>query len=114
MKSLNADERKLESLAAPVYVLWNPYNVELRVLDKGFMTRDGLSEDPTIAHTQRIDCPYEFRFGLIAGAGFDFDDIVPNVGESALMGPELPITAAPALELPTAPIGSWPAFQACG
>ncbi|MCH7225070.1 hypothetical protein [Haloferula sp. A504] len=70
-----------------------------------------MSEDPKIAHTQRIDCPYEFRFGPIAGAGLDFDDIVPNVGESALMGPELPITAAPALELPTAPIGNLAGFS---
>ena len=37
-------KRNLRYLASPVYVLWNPYNVELRVPDKTFMTRDGLSE----------------------------------------------------------------------
>jgi type II secretory pathway pseudopilin PulG len=69
-----------------------------------------ISEDPRIANTQRIDCPYEFRFGPLLGVGKDVDAIIQHVGASALMGPELRVTAAPALELPTAPIGSLAGF----
>ena len=78
-----------------------------------FYTGKGLyiSEDDSIANTQRIDSPYEFRFGPMSGGGLDFDDVIQNKGDSALMGPELPITAAPALELPTAPIGSLAGFS---
>jgi hypothetical protein len=71
-----------------------------------------MSEDPTIAHTQRIDSPFEMRFGPLLGAGKDVDDIIQHVGESALMGLGERVTAAPCLELPTAPIGSLGGFGA--
>ena len=38
------DTRNLEVFTSPVYVLWNPYNVELRVPDKAFSTHAALSE----------------------------------------------------------------------
>jgi hypothetical protein len=69
-----------------------------------------MSEDPTIGNTQRIDSPYEMRFGPLGGAGKDVDDIIQHVGRSALLGLGEKITAAPSLELPTAPIGSLAGF----
>ena len=71
-----------------------------------------MSEDPTIGNTQRIDSPYEMRFGPLGGAGKDVDDIIQHVGRSALLGLGEKITAAPSLELPTAPIGSLAGFGA--
>jgi hypothetical protein len=71
-----------------------------------------MSEDDTIGNTQRIDCPYEMRFGPLLGAGKDVDDIIQHVGRSALMGIDERVTAVPSLELPTAPIGSLAGFAA--
>lgn len=69
-----------------------------------------MSDDETIGNTQRIDCPYELRFGPLFGAGKDVDDIIQHVGQSAIMGLGERVTAVPALELPTAPIGSLAGF----
>ena len=70
-----------------------------------------MSDDETIAHTQRIDCPYELRFGsLLQGSGKDVEDIIEHVGGSAILGKSEKVTAAPMLELPTAPIGSLAGF----
>jgi hypothetical protein len=69
-----------------------------------------MSEDDTIGHTQRIDSPYEMRFGPLGGAGKDVDDIIRHVGRSALLGIDERVTAAPSLELPSAPLGSLAGF----
>lgn len=69
-----------------------------------------MSDDPVIGDTQRIDCPYELRFGPLRGVGKDVEDIIQHVGRSALMGLEERVTAVPILELPTAPIGSLAGF----
>lgn len=69
-----------------------------------------MSDDETIANTQRIDSPYEFRFGSLLGSGKDVDDIIQHVGNSALMGIDERVTAVPSLELPSAPIGSLAGF----
>ncbi len=71
-----------------------------------------ISEDDTIAHTQRIDSPFELRFGPLLGAGKDVEDIIHHVGSSALLGLSERVTAVPSLELPTAPIGSLAGFSA--
>ena len=71
-----------------------------------------MSENETIANTQRIDSPYEFRFGPLLGAGKDVEDIIQHVGRSAIMGLDERVTAVPSLELPTAPIGSLAGFAA--
>ena len=66
--------------------------------------------DTTIANTQRMDCPYEFRFGSLLGK--DPGDIIPHdpFSNSAFLSPEENINAIPALELPTAPIASIAGF----
>lgn len=69
-----------------------------------------MSEDAIIAHTQRIDSPFELRFGPLLGAGKDVDDIIQHVGPNAIMGADERVTAVPCLELPTAPIGSLAGF----
>jgi hypothetical protein len=69
-----------------------------------------MSDDETTAHTQRIDSPYEFRFGPLLGAGKDVDDIIQHVGQSAIMGLDERVSAVSSLELPTAPIGSLAGF----
>jgi len=69
-----------------------------------------MSEDDTIGHTQRIDSPYEMRFGPLGGAGKDVDDIIQHIGHSALLGIDERVTAAPVLELPSAPLGSLAGF----
>ncbi len=69
-----------------------------------------MSDDVVIGDTQRIDSPYELRFGPLLGAGKDVDDIIQHVGESALMGLGERVTAVPSLELPSAPIGSLGGF----
>ena len=69
-----------------------------------------ISDDETIAHTQRIDSPFEFRFGPLFGTGKDVDDIIQHVGQSAIMGLDERVTAVPSLELPSAPIGSLAGF----
>jgi hypothetical protein len=71
-----------------------------------------MSENETIGDTQRIDAPYEFRFGPLYGAGKDVDDIIQHVGRSAIMGLDERVTAVPSLEIPTAPIGSLAGFGA--
>jgi hypothetical protein len=71
-----------------------------------------MSEDSTTGDTQRINCPYELRFGPLLGAGKDVDDIIQHVGRSAIMGIDERVTAAPSLELPTAPIASLAGFGA--
>lgn len=69
-----------------------------------------MSEDPTVGNTQRMDCPYEMRFGSLLGSGKDVDDVIQHIGDSALMGMGEKITAAPLLELPTAPVASLAGF----
>lgn len=69
-----------------------------------------MSEDDTIGHTQRIDSPFEMRFGPLGGAGKDVDDIIQHVGHSAFLGKDERVTAAPILELPSAPLGSLAGF----
>jgi hypothetical protein len=71
-----------------------------------------MSEDPVIGHTQRIDSPFELRFGPLLGAGKDVDDIIQHIGQSAIMGLGERVTAVSSLELPTAPIGSLGGFGA--
>ena len=71
-----------------------------------------ISENETIANTQRIDSPYEFRFGPLLGAGKDVEDIIQHVGRSAIMGLDERVSAVPSLELPSAPIGSLAGFAA--
>lgn len=70
-----------------------------------------MSEDATIGNTQRIDCPYELRFGPLRGVGKDVEDIIQHVGRSAIMGLDERVTAVPILELPTAPVGSLAGFS---
>jgi type II secretory pathway pseudopilin PulG len=70
-----------------------------------------MSEDEEIAHTQRMDCPYEFRFGPLGGSGGDVDQVIQHLGDNALLSTQERITAAPLLELPTAPIGSLAGFS---
>jgi hypothetical protein len=69
-----------------------------------------MSDDATIGNTQRMDAAYEMRFGSLLGSGKSVEDIIQHVGQSAIMGKEEIITAAPSLELPTAPIGSLAGF----
>ncbi len=68
-----------------------------------------LSEDNTIANTQRSDCPYEFRFGSLLGK--DPGDLLPSFGNNALLSNTERITAVACLELPTAPIASLAGFS---
>jgi len=69
-----------------------------------------MSEDDVIGNTQRIDSPFEMRFGPLGGAGKDVDDIIQHVGQSAFLGIDERVTAAPILELPSAPLGSLAGF----
>ena len=77
-------------------------------LGKGLYLNDN---NATIANTQRIDCPYEFRFGSLLGK--DPGDIIPHdpFSNSAFLSPEENINAVPALEIPTAPIASIAGFS---
>ena len=70
-----------------------------------------MSDDETTGHTQRVDSPYEFRFGSLLGSGKDVDDIIQHIGRSAIMSSEERVTAVPGLELPSAPIGSLAGFS---
>ncbi|MGE9271304.1 MAG: hypothetical protein ACQKBU_10925, partial [Verrucomicrobiales bacterium] len=67
-----------------------------------------ISEDETIAHTQRLDSPYAVFFGPMSSG--EMSAVVAQIGEQSLLGsgtsPYEQITAAPMLELPTAPISS--------
>lgn len=65
-----------------------------------------ISEDDTIAHTQRVDNPYVMNFGPMSAA--EMPKVVGHLGGNAFLGsgsnPFEKVTAVPALELPTAPI----------
>ncbi|MGD9417784.1 MAG: hypothetical protein Q7R22_002495 [Verrucomicrobiota bacterium JB025] len=71
-----------------------------------------ISEDDTIAHTQRLDCPYAVYFGPMTSS--EMPKVVAQIDENSLLGsgsnPAEQITAAPMLELPTAPISSLAGF----
>jgi hypothetical protein len=67
-----------------------------------------MSLDDTIAHTQRLDCPYIVSFGPTTT--FGVSKIVGQIGEKAFLGPIEQVTSAPVLELPTAPVGSLAGF----
>jgi len=64
-----------------------------------------ISEDPTIAHTQRLDDPYVIFFGPTSMA--EMPKIVFHYGPRSFLGsgsnPFEKVTAAPCLELPSAP-----------
>lgn len=71
-----------------------------------------MSMDDTIAHTQRLDCPYIVNFGPTTT--FGVSKIVGQIGEKAFLGSGAPayeqVTSAALLELPTAPISSLAGF----
>ena len=71
-----------------------------------------MSVDDTIAHTQRLDCPYIVNFGPTTT--FGISKIIGQVGDKAFLGSGAPayeqVTSAAMLELPTAPIGSLAGF----
>ncbi|MBW2704611.1 MAG: hypothetical protein JRF33_27660 [Deltaproteobacteria bacterium] len=71
-----------------------------------------MSLDDTIAHTQRLDCPYIVNFGPTTT--FGVSKIVGQVGDKAFLGSGAPayeqVTSAAMLELPTAPISSLAGF----
>ena len=72
-----------------------------------------MSEDATIAHTQRLDNPYVMNFGPMSEA--EMLKVVGHIGKRAFLGsgsnPFEKVTAAPALELPTAPVASLAGFS---
>jgi len=72
-----------------------------------------ISSDVDIANTQRLDNPFTFQFGPMSSA--DMPKVVPHIGNSALLGsgssPREQVTAAPMLELPSAPFSSLAAFS---
>jgi hypothetical protein len=68
-----------------------------------------ISQDDTMAHTQRLDCPYVVHFGPTTT--FGVSQIVGQIGEKAFLGREEQITSAPMLELPTAPVSSLAGFS---
>ena len=72
-----------------------------------------ISQNDTIAHTQRLDCPYVTLFGPTSMA--EMPKVVGHLGASAFLGsgsnPFEKITAAALLELPTAPIASLAGFS---
>lgn len=71
-----------------------------------------MSIDDTIAHTQRLDCPYIVNFGPTST--FGISKIIGQVGDKAFLGSGSPayeqVTSAAVLELPTAPISSLAGF----
>jgi hypothetical protein len=67
-----------------------------------------MSMDDTIAHTQRLDCPYIVNFGPTSNLGVS--KIVGQVGTKALLTPSEQVTSAAVLELPTAPVSSLAGF----
>ncbi|MCH7228715.1 hypothetical protein [Haloferula sp. A504] len=71
-----------------------------------------ISEDEGIANAQRTNCPYVMNFGPIRGP--ELPKVVFHIGEKAFLGsgasPFEKINAAPALELPTAPVSSLAGF----
>ncbi|SHK01417.1 hypothetical protein SAMN02745181_3036 [Rubritalea squalenifaciens DSM 18772] len=72
-----------------------------------------ISEDETIANTQRMDDPYQFHFGPLSPA--EIPKIVPQEGANAWLGsgsePREQITALSLLELPTVPVTSMAGFS---
>ncbi len=72
-----------------------------------------MSEDGEIAHTQRLDNPYVMNFGSMSSS--EMPKVVGHLGDRAFLGsgsnPFEKVTAAPALELPTAPIASLASFS---
>lgn len=72
-----------------------------------------ISEDDSIAHTQRLDSPYVLFFGPMSMS--EMPKVVGHIGSRAFLGsgssPYEKVTAVPALELPTAPISSLAGFS---
>jgi hypothetical protein len=68
-----------------------------------------MSMDDTIAHTQRLDCPYIVNFGPTSS--FGISKIVGQIGDKAFLGPVEQVTSAAMLELPTAPLSSLAGFS---
>jgi hypothetical protein len=72
-----------------------------------------MSENPTIAHTQRVDNPYVMNFGPMSAA--EMLKVVGHVGNNAYLGsgsnPFEQVTSVPSLELPTAPVASMASFS---
>ncbi len=72
-----------------------------------------MSQDDTIAHTQRLDCPYILNFGPTTT--FGVSKIVGQIGDKAFLGSGAPaieqVTSAAMLELPSAPISSLAGFS---
>ena len=72
-----------------------------------------ISENDTIAHTQRLDNPYVMNFGPMSAA--EMPKVVGHLGGNAFIGsgssPFEKVTAVPALELPTAPIAGLAGFS---
>ncbi len=71
-----------------------------------------ISENDTIAHTQRLDCPYIMHFGPTSMA--EMPKIISHAGSSAFLGsgsnPFEQVNSISALELPAAPISSLAGF----
>ncbi|BCX46263.1 hypothetical protein HAHE_01710 [Haloferula helveola] len=71
-----------------------------------------MSLDDSIAHTQRVDCPYIVNFGPTTT--FGISKIIGQIGDKAFLGSGAPayeqVTSAALLELPTAPVGSLAGF----
>ncbi|MFK7911147.1 MAG: hypothetical protein AB8F34_11200, partial [Akkermansiaceae bacterium] len=72
-----------------------------------------ISENDDIAHTQRLDNAYVMNFGPMTDR--EMPKVVGHIGTRAFLGsganPYEKVTAAPALELPTAPLGSLAGFS---
>ena len=72
-----------------------------------------ISEDATIAHTQRVDNPYVVFFGPTSMS--EMPKVVGQVGQNSFFGsgssPFEKVTAIPSLELPSAPISSLAGFS---
>jgi hypothetical protein len=71
-----------------------------------------MSLNDSIAHTQRLDCPYIVNFGPTTT--FGISKIVGQIGDKAFLGSGAPayeqVTSAAMLELPTAPVSSLAGF----
>jgi hypothetical protein len=67
-----------------------------------------MSMDDTIAHSQRLDCPYIVNFGPTSS--FGISKIVGQIGEKAFLGPSEQVSSAAMLELPTSPLSSLAGF----
>jgi hypothetical protein len=71
-----------------------------------------ISEDQTIAHTQRIDSPYVMNFGPMSMR--EMPKVVGHLGNQAFLGsgskPFEQVTSVASLELPSAPVSSLAGF----